>query len=194
MNLVDISKSTINLVTNFPNEYNGRMVKLALASLQPSPQNVSKAIEKLSTEKNIAKEDLYEILSVYVEILRLFIHTSDKDFINNLLEWGFSNDFVEKLTFLNNRKELIDTFLAPHYGYFQNVSSIKWRIDISLLHSILGNKTLPNVVLIIKQKNEVSRTIELNAKAFHMLRFNVALILQEMKSLKLKTSLDKIIK
>lgn len=45
-------------------------------------------------------------------------------------------------------------------------------------------KTSPNVVLVIKLKDGRLLTIELNGKTFHMLRFNVALILREIKSIK----------
>lgn len=102
--------------------------------MQPKPQDLFKPLDKLATEKNIAKDQLYELLSVYIAVIKLFIHSTDKDFVSTLVELGFSNEFVDNLPFMNNRKELVETFFEPHYDYFQNVSSIKWRIDISLLH------------------------------------------------------------
>ncbi|CAG9762339.1 unnamed protein product [Ceutorhynchus assimilis] len=194
MNLQEISKATISFVTEFPNELTGKIVKMALASMQPTPQPLLKPLEKLSLEKNIPKEQLYDLLSIYIAIIKQFIRTSDKDFISNLVEIGFPNEFVEGLPFVNNRKELVDTFFAPHYAFFQNVSSIKWRIDISLFNSSLLNKTPPNIILSIKLKNGKLHTIELNPKAFHMMRFNIALILKEMKSFKLNDSINKMIK
>ncbi|ENN74221.1 hypothetical protein HUJ04_012685 [Dendroctonus ponderosae] len=185
MNLKDLPESTVKLVSSFPKEHAGKILKLALASLQPQRQNLIKPIEKLAIERNIPMENLYEILSVYIGIIRLFVHSTDKDFVATLTDLGFQNDFMASLPFVDNRKELEDTFFVPNYDNFRNVSSMKWRIDISLLNSALTTKTPPSVILSISLKNGKSYTIELNPKAFHLLRFNVARLLREMKCLQL---------
>lgn len=114
--------------------YFNKYFLVALASLQPQRQNLIKPIEKLATEKKIPLENLYDILSVYIGIVKLFVHSTDKDFVASLTDLGFPNDFVASLPFVDNRKELEDTFFVPNYDTFRNVASIKWRIDISLLN------------------------------------------------------------
>lgn len=161
MNISSLPKSTINLVTSFPSEYVGTVGKrktiinilkicyclhisifiyylvkqflVALAALQPNPQNLSRLLDKFSSEKNIPKEELYEVVGVYMAVIKYFIHTTDKDFASNLVEFGFPAEFVNNLSFVNNRKALVNNYLSPHYDYFYNVDSIKWRIDMSLL-------------------------------------------------------------
>ncbi|XP_060537366.1 uncharacterized protein LOC132708802 [Cylas formicarius] len=184
MYLNEIPKSTITLVNNFPKDHTSRMIKMALACLQPQPQDLSKVIEKFSKEKNIEKHEISEVLSIYIAILKVFVNSNDKDFIQQLLEVGFTNKFLEDLPLVSNRQELVDTYFMPSYEHFQNVDTIKWRIDISLHNSTLGSKILPSIMLIIKMKDGRCYTIEMNLIMFHKLRFNIAVILKEMSKLK----------
>ncbi|XP_050314614.1 uncharacterized protein LOC126749045 [Anthonomus grandis grandis] len=193
MSIQDLSKSNISYVTNCPSEYTGRIIKLALACIQPKQQDLLKPLEKLASETKISKDQLYEILSSYTAIIRHFIHTDQRDFVSNMVEIGYPSEFVERLPFLNNKEELLHTFFAPYKAYFMNINIIKWRIDISLLNSTLLNKLAPNILISIQLKNGQSYTIELNHKAFHILRFNVALALKEMKNLSQNTALAKFI-
>lgn len=110
-----------------------KQFSVALAALQPNPQNLSRLLDKFSIEKNIPKEELYEVVGVYMAVIKYFIHTTDKDFASNLVEFGFPTEFVNNLSFVNNRKALVNNYLAPHYDFFYNIDSIKWRIDMSLL-------------------------------------------------------------
>ncbi|XP_030748256.1 COMM domain-containing protein 5-like [Sitophilus oryzae] len=182
MSLSNIPKSTINLVTGLPEAYNSKVIKLALAALQPDTPDLSRSLSKLEADGHLSCEQLLEVLSLYIHLLKEFCNNKEKDFVDTLLEEGFPNNFVSNLPFLNNQTEIIRKYFSASYNTFENVSSIKWRIDISLLNNSIGCSSAPNITLCIKLTNGKLYILHLNKKEFHSLRFNIALILKEIKS------------
>lgn len=91
----------------------------------------SKLIKKFSNDSGIPKEHIYEILSVYIAIVRLFLEANDKEFNNKLHNIGFTTDFIENLPLISNRKEIVDNFQQIESN-LNKAESIKWRIDVSL--------------------------------------------------------------
>lgn len=149
MNLEDIPRALISSVCEFPTEYRSKMLKsdksfkqiflliiscfpVALAVNQSSVMpDRSKLIKKFSNDSGIPKEHIYEILSVYIAIVRLFLEANDKEFNNKLHNIGFTTDFIENLPLISNRKEIVDNFQQIESN-LNKAESIKWRIDVSL--------------------------------------------------------------
>lgn len=109
------------------------LILVALAALQPNVQDLSNAIEKVQTESKLSRKQLLEVLSIYIEIIKLFSNSGDKEFNDILLGIGFPEDYIYSLPFINNRKELTNKYFNAGSTCFQNIASIKWRLDISLM-------------------------------------------------------------
>ncbi|CAG9816773.1 unnamed protein product [Phaedon cochleariae] len=184
MNLSEVSKSSMSLVQDFPSEYRSKIMKMALLSFSPTGQDHAKFIDDFSKVSNIPKEHIYEVLGVYIGIIRLLMENNDAEFSHKLTEIGFSNDFLGKLSFTENREEIVNNLMTKKTTDFGKLSSIKWRIDISLSNSALMKKIPANVVFSITLKNKKKYIMEVEAREFHKLRFNVALLLKEMSLLK----------
>lgn len=108
------------------------LVALAVNQAAVLPDR-SKLIEKFSNDSGIPREHVYEILSVYIAIVRLFLEVNVKEFCSKLYNTGFTTDFVEHLPLVNNRKEVIENFLQCESS-LSKIDSLKWRIDVSLGH------------------------------------------------------------
>lgn len=105
---------------------------MALIAYQPNPQDRSKVIENVSKDTEIPKEQIYKLLGVYIGLLKLFMETSDAEFINRLKELGFPPEFIERLPLVGNRDEVIINLRKNVNDSFRKLSSLKWKIDISL--------------------------------------------------------------
>lgn len=67
----------------------------------------------------------------------------------------------------------------------QNVSlkSINWRLDVSISTSSLSRSLEPSIFVEMILSNGQKVSFEMNLSAFHLLRFNVAIVLKEMEDL-----------
>lgn len=108
------------------------LILVALVGNQPTAQDRSKVIENLSNDSSISKAQIYEVLGVYIGLIRLFLETSDNEFNVKLLEIGFSSDFVQQLPFIGNREEIVKNITSNFDVDFGKLSTLKWKIDISL--------------------------------------------------------------
>ncbi|KAJ8985866.1 hypothetical protein NQ317_006240 [Molorchus minor] len=183
MNLQAAPKNLINTVCQFPEEHKNKIVKMALVASQPNAHDKSRIIESFSNDSNIPKQQIYEVLGVYIAIVHLFLESNDNDFNTRLLEIGFTPEFVEKLPFIGNRDEIVKNLLNNFNTDYAKLASLKWKLDISLSNSLVVRKIPASVILIITLKNSSKYTIEVEAKTFHKLRFSVALILKELHML-----------
>ena len=95
-----------------------------------------KVIDKISSDHNIPKHKVLELLGIYLAIVQLFVESSDKEFNARLIELGFSNEFVADLPLVSNRSKVVETILNARRGEFCKLVSLKWRIDISLTHRL----------------------------------------------------------
>ncbi|XP_057672900.1 uncharacterized protein LOC130904252 [Diorhabda carinulata] len=184
MSIQELTKLNTSLATEFPNEYRNRILKLAFSTYLPTTQDRSKSIDNFSRDTGIAREDIYEVLGIYIILLKTFLQSSDNEFQERLVELGFSSDFIENLPFIGNREEIILNLQKNYSKDFGKLSSLKWRIDISLSQSVLA-KRIPNfLVFSMTLTNGKKYIIEMDPRMFHKLRFNIALILNELDSLK----------
>lgn len=117
---------------------------MALSSYLPTTQDRSKAIENLSRDCNVPKENIYDILGVYITILGMFLQSNDNEYSEKMIEIGFTKEFLEQLSFLGHRQEIIGN-LQNSFNT-QKLGSLKWRIDISL-----GNR-YSIILQLLKQK------------------------------------------
>lgn len=108
------------------------LLLVALVANQPTVQDRSKIIENLSNDSNISKEQIYEVLGVYIGLIRLFLGTSDNEFNTKLLEIGFSSDFVQQLPLIGHREEIVKNLINNFDVDFGKLLTFKWKIDVSL--------------------------------------------------------------
>ncbi|XP_019873454.1 COMM domain-containing protein 5 [Aethina tumida] len=184
MNLTQVPKTLINTVCETQNEVQNRVLKLALAIQQSPNQDRTKIIDKICHEFNIPKETLHCILAVYLSLIRFFLEVNDKEYNSRLLELGFTENFVESLPLISNREDVVNKIQFATHTDFGKLSYLKWRIDISLVNSTLVKKVPTSVILSVSMKNQRKITITVDAKNYHKLRFNIALILKELTCLK----------
>ncbi|XP_023024347.2 COMM domain-containing protein 5 [Leptinotarsa decemlineata] len=184
MSLKELPKNVVNLVLNSPKEYQSQLFKMALLAHKPTDQDHSELIKNFSKETDMPKEQIYNILGVYIALIKLFLEINESDFNQKLLEFGFTTDFLQKLPFFKNPNGIIDNLMDNHTD-FGKMSLFKWRIDISLSNSTLVKKVPMNLLVSLTMKNGKNLKIKIEAKEFHRLRFNIALILKELNSLRL---------
>ncbi|XP_072402288.1 COMM domain-containing protein 5 [Diabrotica undecimpunctata] len=183
MNISEISKSTINLVSDIPNDYRNKILKLVFSSYLLTEQERSKTVLNLSRDINIPKENLEEILGVYLMFVTLFLRFEDNEFVERLTEIGFSPEFIENLPLIGNRDSIIENLRRSYTENFGKLSLFRWRIDISLSNSDLVK--VPNVVVLsITLTNRKKYTIELDPTTFHKLRYSVSFLLNQLNSLR----------
>lgn len=105
---------------------------MALIAYQPSAQDRSKLVDVFSTDANISKEQIYKVLGAYIVLLKLFLENSDTEFSNRLKEMGFSSEFIDNFPLLGNREEIITNLRSNFGSDFGKMSTLNWKIDISL--------------------------------------------------------------
>lgn len=105
---------------------------MALVANQPTPQDRSKILLNLSNESSLPRDQIYEVLGVYIRLIRFFLETSDNELNTKLLEIGFTPDFVQQLPFIGHREEIVKNLTNNFDVDFGKLSSLKWKIDISL--------------------------------------------------------------
>ncbi|KAG5886352.1 hypothetical protein JTB14_000454 [Gonioctena quinquepunctata] len=154
-------KDLSNLVSQFPNAHQSRILKLALRAFSSPAQDNSSIIANFSREANLPKEEIYTILGAYIALIKVFLENSD------------------------NEDEITTNLINSHNTDFGKLLILKWRIDISLSNSSLVKKVPMNLLLSLTLKNGKKYRIKVDAKEFHRLRFNIAVIFKEMNSLKL---------
>ncbi|XP_044765509.1 uncharacterized protein LOC123321798 [Coccinella septempunctata] len=180
------SEGGIKKYASFLNECSQEMrnvfLKIGLGIMQ-STQERWKVLNKVSQEFNIEKSKLVEIISAYVEIVKLFLITSDKEFNGLMGQFGFSPVFINQLPLIPNRKEVESTIGKTHNIKRGNLKSLKWRIDLSLSNEFV-NKNAKSIIIQVNLSNGEKTTIKVDIKMFHRLRYNISLILRELAFLK----------
>lgn len=100
---------------------------------QPPGKNCHHIVENITKDVGLSKEQTYEIIGIYIAIVKSFLHNSYNNFNTKLLEAGFSQDFISNLGLLENQKELISNLRHHSSNNFYKLSIFKWKIDISLM-------------------------------------------------------------
>lgn len=97
-----------------------------------SSQNRYRVLDKVSKEINIGNDKLVEIIATYIEIIKLFLTTNDKEFNSILGQFGFSSEFITELPLAPNREEVEHTIRKSYKTETRILLHLKWRIDLSL--------------------------------------------------------------
>ncbi|CAH0562002.1 unnamed protein product [Brassicogethes aeneus] len=184
MNINQLPKTLINNICESNSDLRGKLLKLALAIEQFPNQNRTKNLTKICNESDVSKENILNVLGVYLLIVRLFLSTNDKEFNSRLLEIGFTDNFIETLPLISNREDVMKNLQLSTYSDYTNFTYLKWRIDISLINSTLVKKIPASVILCFNMKNKGKISIEIDANMYKTLRFNVALMLKEFTTIK----------
>lgn len=100
---------------------------------QSPEKNCYHVVDNITKDAGLSIEQTYEIIGVYIGIIKLFLHNNYNNFNTKLLEIGFSPDFISNLSLLENQKELISNLRRFSSNNFYKLSIFKWKIDISLL-------------------------------------------------------------
>ncbi|XP_045481521.1 uncharacterized protein LOC123685730 [Harmonia axyridis] len=182
MNPEGAIKPHIPFLNECSQEIRNVFLKIGLSVMQSS-QDRTKVLDKISHELNIEKHKLVELIAIYVEIIKLFLITSDKDFNAQLGQFGFNSEFIEELPLVPNRKEVHSTILKYYKMEKRNLVDLKWTIDLSLYNEF-ANKNVKYVIIQISTNNGKKTTLKVDIKSFHKLRYNISLILKEMTRLK----------
>ena len=64
-----------------------------------------------------------------------------------------------------------------------SLKSLNWRIDVSISTSSLSRVLEPSIIIQMHLSNDERVSFELSLSSFHLLRFNVAMVLKEMDDL-----------
>lgn len=82
------------------------------------------------------------------------------------------------------RREDIETvMLVSSSPRLAQLASVNWRIDVSISTSSMSRHLQPSVILQLVLTDGRLFSFELSLTHFHMLRFDVALVLKEMDDL-----------
>lgn len=75
---------------------------------------------------------------------------------------------------------MIENSLVKSTPQNVHVIDVNWRVDVSLSTSSLNRTLEPTVLIEIHLSNGRILSFEMTLQSFHLLRFNVALVLKEM--------------
>lgn len=90
--------------------------------------NIDLSNLNINEEKGVTETDGHDLIGLYIKIIKWFMQYDKEEFSEKLLEYGFSNNFLDKfpLKYENKLQFKVKT------NYSNNIHSLKWRIDISL--------------------------------------------------------------
>lgn len=81
-----------------------------------------------SNEQELSEVEIYDLIGLYIKIIKWFTQCNKEEFMEKLVEMGFTNSFVEKFPLkYENRMQI-----QNNAYFYNNIESLKWRIDISL--------------------------------------------------------------
>lgn len=110
-----------------------KFISVALLGWQSSSKNCHHIVENITRDVGLSKDQTFEIIGVYISIVKLFLQHNYSEFSSKLLEIGFSTNFISKLSLADNHKELVSNLRRHTSNNFNKLSIIKWKIDISLM-------------------------------------------------------------
>lgn len=90
--------------------------------------NIALSNLNLNEDKNLQDVDIYDLIGLYIKIIKWFVQYNKEEFSDKLLGLGFSGNFVEKFPLKYENKHQIENNMQLS----NNIQSLKWRIDISL--------------------------------------------------------------
>lgn len=147
-------------------------------------------------------EKCLDFLGLYVKVIREFAESEPREFNKKLLLLGHSEEFV------NNCNSLLPQLQLDRAVLFDKLTAFKWRLDISFFDRFvhirqvcLGSlrlfvccskslEKIPMPIIISLKTNRGKKyVIELDRKAFHKLRFTVAVLIKDLLNVKTANSL-----
>lgn len=69
--------------------------------------------------------------------------------------------------------------MASNYPKYPSIASINWRIDVSISSSSVSRGLMPTIAIAMQLSDGKILTFEMNLQMFHLLRFNLSLVLKE---------------
>ena len=88
-----------------------------------------------------------------------------------------------KFYFINSRREVIENSFIKKCPQNISLKSMNWRLDVSISTSSLSRSLEPSIFIEMNLSNGQKISFEMNLSAFHLLRFNVTIVLKEMDDL-----------
>lgn len=82
-----------------------------------------------------------------------------------------------------SRREDIERSLLKITAHNVTLKSIDWRVDVSISSSSVSRALVPTIIMQMHLSDGLIVSYEINLHTFHILRFNVALVLKEMEDL-----------
>lgn len=174
----------ISLVNDIPKVGRDALLKITLMILKSPDANYSEELQKLSSNLEIDSTIVINVLGVYMELIKLFIISSNKEFNEKLTAIGvpqFLNDEIMAL----EANGVTEEVLFQQIEYTKDLLALHWKIDISRYESKTSSNPTKTVMIVIELQNGKKYTLELNRKGFDLLRYNVALALKEINLLEI---------
>ena len=84
------------------------------------------------------------------------------------------------VSLLTELKHEIQADSSLHHKHFPGLSTVRWRVDITISSSVLSRVLEPNLIMEFVLSDGQRVTFELSVSKFHKLRFTVASLLKEM--------------
>ncbi|KAH8410593.1 hypothetical protein KR009_005822, partial [Drosophila setifemur] len=160
-----------------------------------SSEVLSLAINKLTNSGHKIPPFFCELFTMVFLMMQIFLrypkgavkhHELRKCFMDDL---NFTEEYVDDIckVVLNHREILCKNFAETKMDRVK-MSKLQWRINISLsLNTVQIDK--PTIVLHFKLQNMEFRTLELPLPMFQQVRYNIALLLNELLSLQSRSVL-----
>ncbi|KAH8244521.1 COMM domain-containing protein 5 [Drosophila bipectinata] len=154
-----------------------------------SSEVLSLAINKLTNAGHKVPSNFCELFTMVFLTMQIYLRypkgaVKHHELRNCLLDdLNFTEEYVDDIckVLINHRDVLCNNFSATKMDR-SKMSQFQWRINISLsLNSVQINR--PTIVLHFKLQNKEFRTLELPLSMFQQVRYNIALLLNELQSL-----------
>ncbi|XP_017121050.1 COMM domain-containing protein 5 [Drosophila gunungcola] len=160
-----------------------------------SSEVLSLALNKITNAGHQIPPNFCELFTMVFLMLQIFLKypkgvVKHHELRNCLMDdLNFTDEYADDIckVLLNHRDILSKNFFETKIDRVK-MTKFQWRINISLsLNTVQIDK--PTIVLHFKLQNREFRTLELPLSMFQQVRYNIALLLNELNSLQRRTAL-----
>lgn len=162
-----------------------RMCKEALAQLLGKPSALIGAGEGEGEEKEMSEKDQL-LFTCVVTVLRAGFRERHKvlDLKRDLEAMNFPSFCVDGfLKIFKSKRKKVEKVARGESLRYPTLAQLKWRVDVTISTSSLSRVLKPSVIVQMALSDGSIKTFEMQVDQFHQLRYNVAKVLQYMRSL-----------
>ncbi|MCJ8733942.1 hypothetical protein PDJAM_G00229590 [Pangasius djambal] len=171
-----------------------QILKVVVNALEEKECSVSMA--EIIEDNSLSEEKLSDIVSGMYELLKEALRLpsssmKQESFEEDLRELRIFEEFIADLSrvVFGNGRPAFDVSVTQHGPRLPKLEKFRWRVDVAISTSSLSRALQPNILMQLKLSDGNLHQFEVSVPKFQELRYNVSLILKEIKDLEKRSVL-----